>query len=52
MFARNKDTMVLKLALLASQMDKYGTALIENLRKTSECDVIFDKHRCQTLAVT
>ena len=32
-------------------MEKYATALIENLRKTSECDVMFDKHRRQTLAV-
>ena len=32
-------TVVLKLALLTSRMDKYATALIENLRKTSECDV-------------
>ena len=40
--------MVLKLALLASHM---AETLIENLRKTSECDVMFDKHRRQTLAV-
>ena len=33
-------------------MEKYTTASIENLRKTSECDVMFDKHRRQTLAVT
>jgi len=32
-------------------MDKYNTALLENLRKTSECDVMFDKHRRQTLTV-
>ena len=43
--------MVLKLPLLASQMDKYDTALIEKLRKTSEYDVMFDKLRHQTLAV-
>ena len=43
--------MVLKLALLVSHMDKYATVLIENLRKTSECDVMFDTYRCQTLAV-
>jgi len=30
-------------------MDNYATALIENLRKTSECDVMFDKQRRQTL---
>ena len=51
MFLRNKVTVVLKLTLLASDMDKFATALIENLRKTSECDVIFDKHRRQTLAM-
>ena len=50
-FSRNKVTMDLKFALLASHIDKYATALIDNLRKTSECDVIFDKHRRQTLAV-
>ena len=43
--------MVLKLALLAYHMDKYATALFENLRKTSEHYVIFDKHRHQILAV-
>ena len=48
---RNKATVVLKLALLAYYMEKYVTALIKNLRKTSECDVIFDKQRHQTLAV-
>jgi len=32
-------------------MDKYATAITENLRKTSECDVIFDKQRRQTLVV-
>ena len=47
-FPRNKVTVVLKLALLASR----PAALIENLRKPSDCDVMFDKHRRQTLAVT
>jgi len=42
---------VLKLALLASHIDKYATALIKNLWKTSKCDVMFDKHRWQTIAV-
>jgi len=32
-FARNKVTVVLKLALLVSHMDKYATALIGNLWK-------------------
>ena len=32
-------------------MDKYATFLIENLRKTSECDVMSDKHIRQTLTV-
>ena len=50
-FPRYKVTAGLKLALLASHMDKYVIALIENLRKTLEYDVIFDKHRRQTLAV-
>ena len=27
------------------------TAVIKNLRKTSECDVMLDKHKRQTLAV-
>ena len=36
LFPRNKVTMVLKLALLASHT---AETLIENLRKTSECDV-------------
>jgi len=50
-FPINKVTMILKLALLPSHIDKCATGLIENLRKTSECDVIFDKTRHQTLAV-
>ena len=37
-FSRNKVTVILKLALLASHM---AETLIENLRKTSECDIIF-----------
>ena len=37
----NKVTVALKLALLASHM---ATPLIENLRKTSGCDVMFAKH--------
>ena len=41
LFPRNKVTLVLKLALLASHMAK---TLIKNLPKTSECDVIFAKH--------
>ena len=43
--------MVLKPALLPSYMDKFATNLIENLLETSECDVMFDKHRRQTFAV-
>ena len=39
-FPRNKVTVVLKLALLASHM---AETVIENLWKTSECDVIFAK---------
>jgi len=50
-FPRNKVTVILKLILLASHIDKYATALINNLQKTSEYDVMFDKHRRQTLAV-
>ena len=41
-FPRNKVTVVLKLGLLASHM---ATALIENLWKSSECDVMFVKQR-------
>jgi len=50
-FPRNKASVVLKLSLLTSHMDKYATALIESLRNTSECDVMFDKYRRQTLTV-
>ena len=45
-FPRNNVAVVLKLALLASHI---ATTLIKNLQKTSECDVIFAKHRSQTL---
>ena len=45
-FLRNKVTLVLKLALLSSHM---AETLIENLRKTLECDVIFAKQRPQRL---
>ena len=48
MFPRNKVTVDLKLDLLASHM---AEILIENLRKTSECDAIFAKQRPQTLHV-
>jgi len=48
-FSINKVTVLLKLTLLASNM---ATTLIEILRKTSECDVTFDKQRHQTLHVT
>jgi len=41
-FPRNKVTVVLRLGFLASHM---AETLIENLRKTSECDVIFVKQR-------
>ena len=41
-FPRNKATVVLNLALLASHV---AETLIENLRKTSEYDVIFAKQR-------
>ena len=47
-FSRNKVTVVLKLALLASHM---AELLIENLRKTLECDILFAKQRRQTLYV-
>jgi len=47
-FPRNKVTVVLKLALIASHI---AETLIENLPKTSECDVIFAKQRPQTLHV-
>ena len=50
-FPRNKVTVVLKLTLLAFHMNKYVIALIANLWKTSECDVIFAKQRPQTLHV-
>ena len=40
--------MVLKLALLASHM---AETLIQNLRKTLECDVNFANQRPQTLHV-
>jgi len=40
--------MVLKLPLLASHM---AVTLIDNLRKTLQCDVIFAKQRRQTLHV-
>jgi len=46
---RSKVTVVTLFTLLASHMPH--TAFLKNLRKTSECDVIFDKHRRQTLAV-
>jgi len=46
-FARNKVTAILKLALLESHTDNYASALIGNLRKvTSSLTNI-----CQTLAV-
>ena len=37
-----------ELVLIASHMDKYTTALTENIRKTWECDVIFDKQMPNT----
>jgi len=43
---------ILKLALIASHMDKYATALIQILQKTTESDIMFGKHRRQTFAVT
>ena len=39
MFPKIKVTVVLKLALLASHMNRYATALIENLRKTSKREI-------------
>jgi len=45
LFHRNEVTVVLKLALLSSHM---AETLIDNLQKTSECDVIFAKQRPQT----
>ncbi len=51
-FPRNKVTVVLKLALLASNTDKYAVALVGNLRENPECDVIFDKQPCRGLSLT
>jgi hypothetical protein len=51
-FHRNKVTVVLKLALLASNTDKYAVALVGNLRENPECDVIFDKQPCRGLSLT
>ena len=47
-FFRKNVTVVLRLALLVFHM---ATALIENVRKTSESEVMLDKHWRQTLTM-